>query len=223
MLQNSKKIGCFILLIFAFILPCSAVIEEVRSDSFTIQAGYGEVCEINIEAIPAQSQAYIAGMPFDIEDAIVTYSSSLEGGRTIARFNILSNTPFKISFEGNPMRYMPTDSAETYSTKYEDLHYILYFDCEIGIYRNGELLPTGSSTFSYSSRSTEDQSWSPNVSSMDENSYIGNVEGTIRFMFDELTSSFINSPLPGDTDLPPGTYGAEVYVYIEADDSQGGV
>ena len=82
---NSKKLILCLFILTTILLPCTAVIEEVRSDSFTIQAGYGQVCDIIIEAIPAQSMSYIAGMPFDIEDAIVSYNSSeLEGGRTIA-------------------------------------------------------------------------------------------------------------------------------------------
>ena len=220
---NSKKLILCLLILTTILLPCTAVIEEVRSDSFTIQAGYGQVCDIIIEAIPAQSMSYIAGMPFDIEDAIVSYNSSeLEGGRTIARFSILSNTPFKISFEGEPMRYMSMDGENEYSTAYTDLHYYLYFDCTIGIYQNGVLIPRGQEIFSYLSRNDEEQSWSPSLSLIDKDSYVGNVEGNIRFMFDEETTSFINNEA-NDVNLPPGTYGAEVYVYIEPVENAGGL
>ena len=222
MLINKKSIVCILALLIASILPCSADdIQEVRSDSFPIQAGYGEVCDIIIEAIPAQSMAYIAGMPFDIEDAIVAYNSSvLEGGRTIAKFNILSNTPFKISFEGEPMRYMTSDGQTQYSRDYTDLHYYLYFDCSIGVYSNGVLVPMGQEIISFHSSDENPPSWSSEIS-MDTDSYVGNVEGNIRFMFDEDTTTFINTEAT-DANLPPGAYGADVRVYIEPLENQGG-
>lgn len=220
-----NKINRLMIMLLILLISVASVNAEdtvtvtlVRSDSFTIQAGYDEVCEIDIEAIPAQSMAYIAGMPFDIEDDIVAYSAP-DAGRRIATFSILANTPFEISFSGEPMRYMPENSAETYSDEYRALDYILYFDCELGLYQNGVLSPVSNETFSYRSSSTEEQGWSPEIS-MDDNSYVGNVEGGIRFMFDEATTNFIRTA--DDTALPPGTYGAEVIVTITPKETQGG-
>ena len=218
-MQIKKKVIISILMLLMLSLSLNASdIRETNSDSFTVQAGYGTVIGIDIEPIPAQSVAYIAGMPFDIEDAMVQFDSSPDGGRTIARFSILSNTNFKITFDGEPMKYMGEVSANA-TVRPTDLHYYLYFDCELGVYRNGIVVPVTSDGFNYSSRSAsgdnpKEQSWSPNVTGFDTNSYVGNVEGTIRFMFDEETSNFIKTQ-SDDINLPPGTYGAEVKIYIE--------
>lgn len=220
-----NKINRLMIMLLILLISVASVNAEdtvtvtlVRSDSFTIQAGYDEVCEIDIKAIPAQSMAYIAGMPFDIEDDIVAYSAP-DAGRRIATFSILSNTPFEISFSGEPMRYMQENSTETYSDEYRALDYILYFDCELGLYQNGVLSPASSETFSYRSSGEDGQKWRPSIS-MDDNSYVGNVEGAIRFMFDEATTNFIRSA--DDNTLPPGNYGSEVKVTITPIETQGG-
>lgn len=217
-----KKIIISILLLACFYLPLYAVVRETNSDSFTIQAGYGDVIDIDIEAIPAQSAAYIAGMPFDIEEKVVQFDSKTDGGRPIARFNILANTMFKITFDGEPMTYQ--GEAPEGSTP-RDLDYILYFDCNLGVYRNGNIVPLAEETFSYRSSATSKTSWSPSdvITSFDSDSYVGGVDGTIRFMFDEATSRFIGSDENTDSNLPPGTYGATVTVYITSDSAEGGV
>ena len=212
MKQNSRQVIISILLLIGISLPLFADIRETNSDSFSIQAGYAEVASIYIEAIPAQSVAYIAGMPFDIEDAMVQFDSEEDGGRRIAKFNILSNTKFKVTFEeGGPMQYYGTPPENSKPT---DLHYILYFDCKLGVYENGILEVIESDAFSYHSRNSEKQSWTPNIPEFD--GYVGNVDGTIRFMFDSQTSNFIKNQ-SDDFNLPPGTYSATVTVKIETE------
>ena len=205
----------FILLISLSGACLPAAYTNTRSDSFTVQAGYGAVTDITVTEIPAQSSAYIAGMPFNIEEALVRYNSNPAAGRRIATFNMLSNQPFRVSIKGEPMRHI-NDNGGYDATP--ELDYILYFECDFGVYENGNIVARNTDTFTYSSQNAE-SSWQPDVNP-DENSYIGNVDGYIYFMFNSATTTFIASS--NDTTLPPGSYGADVTLEIVPLSEQGG-
>lgn len=193
---------------------------SVRQDSFLLQAGYGRVANMTITEIPAQTTSYISGMPFDIEEALVQYNSSYSQGRTIAYFNIISNTDFSVKVYGEPMRHLTEEGTFDVSTGAPELHYILYFECQLGYYNNGEIQTTTSSNFTFRSRNSDYVNgttvWEPDFSMKDDNSFVGNVEGQIHFMFDSDTTSFISSA--NDTTLPRGTYGANVVIEIVPSD-----
>ena len=216
------KILSFILL--CFISTEVFAYEIVRQDSFLLQAGYGQVAEIEINEIPAQSASYISGMPFDIEEALVQYNSSPAQGRLIATFNIISNTNFDLRIYSEPMRHIDENGNFDTSDDAPELHYILYFECNLGYYRNGVIQTVATDTFTFESRSNDMDNgkvaWSPDIL-FDEYSYVGNVDGHIHFMFDSESSIDISGA--DDTTLPRGNYGANVVIVIETDDSSSGV
>lgn len=209
---NTKKV-CLSLILLSFAISLNADYVSKRSESFVIQAGYGGVTTVMIDEIPAQSMQYIAGMPFDIEEAIVQYASNPESGRRIARFSMLSNQDFTITFDGEPMRLVK-DGVTQSGENDPELYYILYFDCQLGYYVNGEIQTADTTDFIYRSANGT-ASWNPGLFS-DDGTFIGNVNGYIYFMFDSQTSSFISSST--DASLPPGNYEANVVVTIKTDE-----
>ena len=183
---------------------------EVRSDSFTLQAGYDDVAAIYIEPIAAQSATYIAGMPFNIEDSLVAPPSGISGGigRRIANFNLLSNSDFELQISGEPMHHEKEEGVA--------LNYILTFDCELGFY-SGNSISYNSYSFTFDS-ADEKKTWDPGMI-FDEGSFVGTVDGNISFIFDTNAISAIHngSDFNGDgvvEELPAGNYEAVVTVTI---------
>ena len=85
------------LVIFLLLLSFSSFGKEYSLEMtrrFSLQAGFDSAMDISITPIAAQSQSYIAGMPFSIEDGQVQYQNTSQG-REIARWNVLSNTDFR--------------------------------------------------------------------------------------------------------------------------------
>ena len=193
------------LLGFSFILFGA---KPVRTDSITLQAGYGTVTKISVKEIPAQSASYIAGMPFNIEEDYVQWGKT-EYGRRIANVDILSNQPFSLKVMGEPMTYQgPTTGVKAS----QDLGYQLTFEYQLGIYQNGSVNNnSGVQRFTYSS--SEGEAIQEFGDSPDEGTYIGSVNCLVYFMFDQGTSSFISSAT--DATLPPGNYGANVVLEIQ--------
>ena len=194
-----------ILFITFGLLPSISAYTPVRSDSFTLQAGYEESLEVSVQEIPAQSNAYIAGMPFDIEESLVQYGATPDG-RRIATIDLLANTPFSLEISGGGMQHIGGEKAA------QDLHYILNFDMEIGSYE-GETSIGQDEKFSFRSRTGSPMKWTPEIDFTD-GTFIGVVNGYIYFMFDQETTNFISTS--NDTTLPPGEYGTDVVITITA-------
>ena len=178
--------------------------EDVRTDGFMIQAAYGPTCKVNIREIPAQSSSYIGGMPFNIEEALVQYGMS-DYGRRIANFDIISNVPFTINITANKMIHDGENQPA------EDLHYILTFQYLLGYYENGVINEGNDTIHSVISRTGLGTNWNLEATS-DPDTFLGTVDGTIYFMFDEESSSFIAGS--NDATLPVGNYTAEVIIEV---------
>ncbi len=202
-----RVISIALAILVSFCMPAGAAYVPVRSDSFSLQAGYGESMEVSVKEIPAQSNAYIAGMPFDIEERLVQYGATPDG-RRIATIDLISNTPFTLEISGPEMTHLGGESTE------ESLHYILNFNVTIGSYENGTSVGH-QEEFSFRSRSAESVVWTPSISN-DEDTFLGSVNGYIYFMFDQETSNFISTS--DDTSIPPGEYGADVVITIMPDE-----
>ena len=65
----------FLILFILLSSTLSAAYKGEMTRHFDLQAGYESASSITVTPIPAQSQSYIAGMPFSIEDEIVTGES----------------------------------------------------------------------------------------------------------------------------------------------------
>lgn len=199
-----------LLFILAICTPFLYPFTEVRSDSFTLQAGYDKVSAIYIEPIAAQSAAYIAGMPFNIEDSLVAPIDGAAGGvgRRIANFNLLSNTDFELHISGEPMHHETKDGVV--------LNYILTFDCELGFY-SGSSISYNSYSFTFNSADKK-KTWDPGMI-FDDGSFVGTVDGNISFIFDidAIDAIHNGSDIDGDgvvDELPSGNYEAVVTVSI---------
>ena len=206
----SRKVSS-LLFIMAICTSFLYPVTEVRSDSFTLQAGYDDVAAIYIEPIAAQSATYIAGMPFNIEDTIVKYSNGGRG-RTIAHFSVISNLNCKIAVEAENLKWESNPENPMANTPAE-LSYILNFD-----YNVAYTAPDGSVQYSandtgFSVVSDKKGEGEPLFTgTIPKNTYLSIMDGSISFMFDEATSNRIHNT-PGD--VPVGTYKGKVTITLE--------
>lgn len=211
-MKKQKIIAFFIVL--SSIASVFGAYESIKTESFKIQAGFGEISEVYVTEIPAQGSAFLEGMPFNIEDIIVRFSNGGRG-RTIAHFDVVSNSNCKISVQAADLKWEsnPEDPNQSGITAY--LSYILTFDYNVAY-------TTASGTVEYS---PEDTSFSINSGgnkqsvilytgeeAVSENSYLSIMDGSISFMFNEETSDKIhNTP----DEVPVGTYKGNVTITLE--------
>lgn len=189
---------------------------------FDLQAGYESASAIHITPIPAQSQSYIAGMPFSIEDPIVTGESDI--GREIATWTLLSNVDFNIvvSPGKDDGKMYPIDRAtgEPYKNEdgkytYKGLDYTLTFRYQLGYVHEGGEYNAPISRFIY--HSSEGHTVFNRITEgykedNEENTFIGTANGSIFFKFDDTSSTRIKT----DPDsLPAGDYMAYVTITLE--------
>ena len=180
------------------------------SDSFMIQAGYEKACSVVVHEIAAQSASYIGGMPFNIEEDIVQYHPD-DVGRRIATIDIISNTRFRMTVTSDgPMKHIENDGVRTVTST--PLNYILTFQFLLGYYEGGNINESATTTIRYRTAGS-DTSWTIDASP-DSETFLGTVDGTIYFMFDQAASAFIASS--DDTSLRPGNYDSTVTIRVEA-------
>lgn len=211
-----KKI---VVLIILFILVesflCAEYVSEDMTKDFTLQAGYGTVLQIEMEEIPAQTNLYVAGMPFNIEDFQVQYAET-EHGREIATWRLLSNTTdFRLSITGEPL-YWTGDSTKQTGV----LDFILNIQYVLGYY-----LPDGSissNNVRWIEYRTEDEQ--PFVVNLLEgvqvakDTFIGSVNGSVFFEFTPSSSQSILNDMENtdaESTYPPGNYVADVIFKLE--------
>ena len=207
-----KRNKLLILLMILFSpLFLSGAIESVKSESFKIQAGFGDVSEVYVTEIPAQSSSFLEGMPFNIEDTIVKYSNGGRG-RTIAHFSVISNLNCKIAVDAENLKWESNPENPMANTPAE-LSYILNFD-----YNVAYTAPDGSVQYSandtgFSVASNKKGEGEPLFTGeIPKNTYLSIMDGSISFMFDEATSNRIhNTP----DDVPVGTYKGKVIITLE--------
>ena len=215
------------ILIFSFILAsfCFAVapykMEITRH--FTLQAGYEAAAEISITPVVAQGQSYIAGMPFNIEDKQVQHGVT-EQGREIARWDVLCNTNFNMKVSGTKLQ--PVDINGNVKEGFEDdgLDYNLTFTYTIGYVDADGTQRTATGEKVYYTADAQSGEFVGLIPTHTEdqalNQFIGGVDGSIFFVFDDSSSKRIQSPDSDDSThedyLPPGDYLATVTVVLES-------
>lgn len=215
-----RKIHLIILLIFVLANVNAAYVHETTRH-FDLQAGYGATSSINITPIPAQSQSYVVGMPFSIEDPMVTDSTGF--GRQIATFTLLSNVDFNIiiepaaSYDGK-MRHVDAKGEpvmnEDGSYEHEGLDYILEFRYLLGYVGEGNTQDSREGEFTYESRIVTKTISDLTMGYTGEgNAFIGTANGAIFFRFDDKSSDMIEDP---NNTLPAGDYRAHVKITLEA-------
>lgn len=208
-------------------LTLSAAYKGEMTRHFDLQAGYETASSITVTPIPAQSQSYIAGMPFSIEDELVTGESEL--GREIASWTLLSNVDFNIIVSGsgwnsNDPKMYPVDesgerkkhlNADGIESIYKGLDYYLTFRFQLGYVKDGKEYSSPVTDFEYHSAdgSTTYNTLTDGYGYEDGlNSFIGTVNGSIFFRFDEQSSLRIKDE---QDPLPEGDYLAYITITLE--------
>ncbi len=184
--------------------------------SIELQAGYGAVAELAVDRIPAQTEQYRNGMPFDIEDNYVQYGVT-EDGREIAYWSVIANTKFSLRISATPLMHENGGS--------EPLYYTLKFTYNLGYYdSNGE---KGSAESDFWFTTGNKKAVSDN-GAIDGDSfsffllpetigsgYVGSAEGSIYFEFAEESTEVIRDDT---SNLPVGNYFATVTIAVVAED-----
>ena len=195
-----RKFILFLLLITSF-YPVFAMKYDTGS-TLPLQGGYGAVLNVEVETLKAQSNEYMAGMPFNIADRSVQPSSS---GRAIAEWSVLANSGFNIRINAAPLKHI--------SEPHEPLNYDLTFQYELGYVAFGEeVKKVGEIEVSSTNHTATIEEQVP-YSLMQDASYdsgylIGSVDGMIFFTFVDGTEI--------TDDLPVGEYTARVDILIES-------
>ena len=73
----------------------------------------GATLFVNVVPLAAQTQSYIMGMPFSVDDALVAYDYGLEG-RQIATWSILTNVPFTVSVNAEDLKHTEQEKSLPY-------------------------------------------------------------------------------------------------------------
>ena len=197
-----------------FLLVCSILIAAVisvfaatyssdLSRAIQLQGAYREVVSLDFEEIAAQTQAYLIGMPFNIQDQ--TVQSSAGEGRVISRWNIITNTPFTLRLSSEGMFH-----EDDLVAKDNALHFNLKFSYNLSYYIDG-VAKSSEASFTYDSNNVtmDGISLVPAGAVPDSSTFIGSVDGLVYFKF--VTSS---SDIDDDTTYPPGKYYADVKVEV---------
>ena len=216
-----KRVFVLILLLFVtFFITAGYKSEMTRH--FDLQAGYESAWSLNVEPIPAQSLSYVAGMPFSIEDPMVLGASSQ--GREIAKWSVLSNQDFRIHIYGSKWKgkMYPVITGEEggviQNPDYngDGLDYILTFTYRLGYVADG-VEQTADGDFQYKTSEGGGENYfsivSKHTTGEGANAFIGSVDGSIFFCFDEASANQIKNN--GDA-LPSGDYMAYLTIELES-------
>ena len=194
---------------------------SINTQGLEIMAAYGDVCQLQIEPIAAQSEAYLAGMPFSIIEPYVQYNAG-DNGRQIAKWDIICNVPFKIEIIRCDSLTWDEDKSRV------ALPYILTFDYDFSYVSSGsgsaDKNKTVSGTWSVSSESAANRTFTLSDISDDVslNRFVGSVAGNIFFKFAEYmpdgTTPVLNVINDNDQ-TPSGNYSATVVIKISPEEN----
>ena len=218
-----KRIALLFILLSIIVSSISAKSYHMEiTRQFTLQAGYDYASEIHVSPVVAQGQSYIAGMPFNIEDRQVQHGVT-EQGREIARWDVLSNTDFNMKVSGTKLQHVNADTGTVDPADDDGLDYYLTFTYTIG-YVDAAGNPksfTGEREYHSAEPSTGifGSLIPDHTADAEKNPFIGGVDGSIFFVFDEASSERIRSVDSGnpysEAYLPAGDYMATVTVVLE--------
>ncbi len=211
-----KRITVFLLAILVFAFSASS---KSMTKSFQIQGFCDDIVTVVMEAIPAQTQNYRIGMPFNIEDTQV--QNDQKDGRKIGEWSVGANSPFILEFQPGYLTHVDGTS--------KPLPYILTYSYTLAgtdhsIKENSFSINTAMHSVEFSSSGGSGSYdagadiYSIDIlgnSSIDTGSYAGILNGNIYFKFPTTIS---RDALANNTDYPPGEYSAEVKVWIKGVD-----
>ncbi len=216
--EVNKRLIILLIFIICMVSHLSAVLVPDLSRAIKLQGALGEVLSVSVEPLSAQTSSYRFGMPFDVQDASVQYSSEGTLGRPIAHWTVLANTPFTITVQPadeNNGRLVHVSEASM------PLDYILTFSYNLDYYVRGEahsasgtdfVYKTNESSTPFNSREAIRKHGEDGYLSADEKALTGSVDGTVYFRFADRQAETIDD----NTSVPPGNYEAKIKLILEA-------
>lgn len=223
----------FIILTLLVLLVSSVlfgVANSVQSKRIGVQAGVGTTLFVNVSPIASQSQAYIMGMPFNVDDTLVSYGYN-RNGRQVASWSLLTNVPFSIKVEAADLKH---------GTEYT-LPYYLCFVYSLSYYAVDAANPTArerafviksegntdtATPPAYSNVLSDEEYYSIHNSGVSfnlisdvsyESRFVGTLDGLIYFKFGSATQSSSSGGQGLLDKAPGGEYSALVTVTVEAE------
>lgn len=207
---------------------------EIQAKSIAIQGVYGDVLDVGLTPIPAQSTTFMQGMPFNIENSYTWYGKS-QVGREIAYWSFAANCNFILKICAEHMHL--SDKEHMYYDTAQRLGYILTFTCSPSftdadktIGNNGEV-DNADFRFTVASQNNLDMdnpdwnnpsgSWSLfGTDSMYTygGGYVASSIGSIFFQFTEAATNVISSEENFGLDtaqVPSGNWEATVILRLE--------
>ena len=138
-----KKIVTILLMLFISLM----LFAETRTASIQLQGAYQSALNMSIDPIAAQTESYLAGMPFNIEEEFVKYSLNSDG-RAIANWNVLSNTKYKIYIKVEDMFHVDDQNHANPLSYHLTFTYNLSYPEHLSQYDNAGsfLITSGKST-----------------------------------------------------------------------------
>lgn len=239
-----KKILIFLMLLHVI---SSAIFADTRTATIELQGAYGTALNMTITPIAAQTESYLAGMPFNIEEDYVQYMANSDG-RVIANWNVLSNDIFKIYIKADNMVYADETPNTPYNPKTPLSYYLTFtynlayptaeaFDGNGSFYlTSGEIMQYGASD-NNTIISITDKEYVTSIGNQTASFYeidlfgdafghvqegagfTGSVEGRISFKFTNSASKALLGIDTIDTrdQYPAGNYTANVTFFVEAE------
>ena len=177
----------FTLIFMTFIITCLfAEDNHITTRPIALQAGFDKVLSVNVTRIPSQSETYLQGMPFNIEESFVDYFK-LDPLTAVNDPN--STLPYILTFE--------------YELAY-GLNRNDYLKGKFSLDMGSAVSPT--TTFN-------NVNITEGVTST-EGSFLGTLDGGVYFMFTKESTEAIAKDKSGE-DYPFGSYKANVTITIE--------
>lgn len=221
-----KRFISIILIALSLSLSSLFADEKSATKSFRLQGGYDNTIAVQVKGIAALEMQGLVGMPFDIQDKSVL-SSNKGNGREIAKWSMLSNTPFYVIVEATSMHNKAL--LEGQWTEENSLDYQMVMSYEL-VYDHDGSTVTKSANLIFD---TEKKSQSPSFDSFpqstsayettfkydifsdlpdtDSNMFVGSLDGSIYFKFTDSSSIKVYD----DDVIPKGNYTAVVKITLE--------
>lgn len=235
-----KKLCLILMILISGIFMLHSDYAHQMSKPLELQAAYGQVAYVSVTPLPAQGQAYIQGMPFNIEESYVlstVYNENdepiilgSENGRLIANWSMITNTKVKLRISTTPMKHVSNTSATalsyylhfTYLAGYTDASgdeislNTEYFNIPMKNNDPVSVIKSDVPVSGYTNTYEVDPFAEITNFANDETSYIGSLDGGIYFQFDGNSTQMIDSQRanPDSTSVPAGNYTAQVLVEL---------
>lgn len=200
--------------------------EESATKSFRLQGGYDNTIAVQVTGIAALEMQGLVGMPFDIQDKSVL-SSNKGNGREIAKWSMLSNTPFYVIVEATSMHN--TALLKGQWSEDNSLDYQMVMSYELVYDQDGSTVTKSANLIFDTEKKTQSPSFDSypventpyetsfkydifsDLPDTDSAKFVGSLDGSIYFKFTDTSSIKVYD----DTVIPKGNYSAEVKIVLE--------